>query len=78
MRKLEGASMSKKLIAAMSGGVDSSYLAYFAVRKLGLRPLAVHFDNGWNTELAVENVNRIIDELHLELLTYVIDWEEYQ
>lgn len=65
-------------LIGLSGGVDSSYLAYFAVRKLGLRPLAVHFDNGWNSELAVDNVNRIIDKLDLKLFTFVINWEEFK
>ena len=76
--KKQGKSEKFDCLIGLSGGIDSSYLAYFAVRTLGLRPLAVHFDNGWNTELAVDNVNRIIDGLHLELLTYVIDWEEFK
>jgi N-acetyl sugar amidotransferase len=65
-------------LIGLSGGIDSSYLAYFAVRKLGLRPLAVHFDNGWNSELAVDNVNRIIDKLDLQLFTFVMNWEEFK
>lgn len=65
-------------LIGLSGGVDSSYLAYFAVGKLGLRPLTVHFDNGWNSSLATENVNKLVTSLKLELRTYVIDWEEFR
>ena len=64
-------------IVGLSGGVDSSYVAYQAV-KLGLRPLAVHFDNGWNSELAVKNIEHIVKRLNLDLLTFVIDWEEFR
>lgn len=64
-------------ILGLSGGVDSSYVAYQAV-KLGLRPLAVHFDNGWNSELAVENIEKMVKKLGLDLVTYVIDWDEFR
>lgn len=64
-------------IVGLSGGVDSSYVAYQAV-KLGLRPLAVHFDNGWNSELAVKNIEHIVKKLNLDLITFVIDWEEFK
>lgn len=64
-------------IVGLSGGVDSSYVAYQAV-KLGLRPLAVHFDNGWNSELAVKNIENIVKRLNLDLYTFVIDWEEFR
>lgn len=64
-------------IVGLSGGVDSSYVAYQAV-KLGLRPLAVHFDNGWNSELAVKNIEQIVKRLDLDLVTFVIDWEEFK
>lgn len=64
-------------IVGLSGGVDSSYVAYQAVR-LGLKPLAVHFDNGWNSELAVKNIEQIVKRLGLDLLTFVIDWEEFR
>jgi N-acetyl sugar amidotransferase len=64
-------------IVGLSGGVDSSYVAYQAV-KLGLRPLAVHFDNGWNSELAVQNIERIVKQLGLDLMTVVIDWDEFR
>jgi N-acetyl sugar amidotransferase len=64
-------------IVGLSGGVDSSYVAYQAVR-MGLKPLAVHFDNGWNSELAVKNIEQIVKRLGLDLLTFVIDWEEFR
>jgi N-acetyl sugar amidotransferase len=64
-------------IVGLSGGVDSSYVAYQAV-KLGLKPLAVHFDNGWNSELAVKNIERLVTRLGLDLQTFVIDWEEFR
>ncbi len=50
---------------------------YLAARQ-GLRPLAVHFDNGWDSELAVENIQRVVDGCGFDLLTYVIDWREFR
>lgn len=64
-------------ITGVSGGVDSTYLAYLA-KKLGLRPLIVHFDNGWNSELAVKNIENIISKLGFDLYTLVVDWEEFK
>ncbi len=64
-------------IMGLSGGVDSTYVAWLA-KKLGLRPLAVHFDNGWNSELAVMNIENIISRLEFDLYTYVIDWNEFR
>lgn len=63
-------------IIGISGGVDSSYLTYLAKEKLDLRPLVFHVDAGWNSQEAVNNIERIIDGLGLELYTDVIDWEE--
>lgn len=62
-------------VVGVSGGVDSTYLILQAV-KHGLRPLAVHFDSGWNSELAVDNINNIIKRLDLDLYTDVVDWRE--
>ncbi|MGV8970460.1 MAG: N-acetyl sugar amidotransferase [Microbacteriaceae bacterium] len=62
-------------IIGISGGVDSSYVALQAV-KLGLRPLAVHFDSGWNSELAVDNIHNLVTSLGLDLYTHVVDWRE--
>ena len=63
-------------IIGMSGGVDSSYLAYLAVREYGLRPLIFHVDAGWNSQIAVNNIERLVDGLDIDLFTEVIDWQE--
>jgi N-acetyl sugar amidotransferase len=62
-------------ILGLSGGVDSSFVALKA-KELGLRPLVVHFDSGWNSEIAVKNIENIVRKLGFDLYTYVIDWEE--
>ena len=62
-------------ILGLSGGVDSSYMAYVG-KQLGLRMLAVHFDSGWNSELAVNNIENIVKKLDIDLITWVVDWEE--
>lgn len=64
-------------IIGVSGGVDSTYVAYLT-KKLGLKPLAIHFDNGWNSELAVSNIEKTLDALEIDLFTYVIDWREFK
>jgi N-acetyl sugar amidotransferase len=64
-------------IIGVSGGVDSTYVAY-QVKQLGLRPLAVHLDNGWDSELAVRNIERVLNTLAIELYTHVIDWGEFK
>src|SRR5437868_6063713 len=64
-------------VIGLSGGVDSTYLAYVA-KQLGLRPLAVHFDNGWNSEIAVRNIENVVNRLGLDLFTLVVDWEEFR
>ncbi|MHA1713529.1 MAG: N-acetyl sugar amidotransferase [Candidatus Ranarchaeia archaeon] len=64
-------------VIGLSGGVDSSYVAY-QVKKLGLRPLAVHLDNGWNSELAIKNIEKLVETLNIDLYTYVINWEEFR
>ena len=75
--KAEGKNKKYDCIIGLSGGVDSSYLAYKVV-ELGLRPLAVHLDNGWNSELAVKNIENIVKKLNIDLVTHVIDWEEFR
>ncbi len=60
----------------LSGGADSSYLAYWAIKKAKLRLLAVHVDAGWNSEIAVSNIEKIVSQLGIDLITYVVDWEE--
>ncbi len=64
-------------IIGVSGGVDSTYVAYLT-KKMGLRSLAIHFDNGWNSELAVSNIEKTLDKLGIDLYTYVIDWEVFK
>ena len=64
-------------VIGLSGGVDSSFVAYVAHR-LGLRPLAVHFDNGWNSETAVTNIAKIVEKCGFDLITYVINWPEFR
>lgn len=64
-------------LIGLSGGVDSSYVAYLA-KQHGLRALCVHFDNGWNSELAVMNIHHIVNKLDYDLNTHVINWEEFR
>jgi len=64
-------------VLGVSGGVDSSYLAYIITRR-GLRPLAVHMDNGWNSEKAVVNIKHVIRKLGIDYESYVLDWEEFK
>ena len=64
-------------IMGVSGGIDSSWALVKAV-ELGIRPLAVHMDNGWNSELAQNNIANLIRGLRVDLHTHVIDWEEYR
>jgi N-acetyl sugar amidotransferase len=75
--KSAGANKQHDCIIGLSGGVDSSYLAHVAV-SLGLRPLAIHLDNGWDSELAIGNISRLVNGLGLELETLVIDWREFR
>ncbi len=63
-------------ILGISGGVDSSYMLHIVVKEFGLRPLVFHVDAGWDTEIAVQNIQKLIDGLQLDLYTEVIDWEE--
>ena len=64
------------VIVGVSGGCDSSYLLYKA-KELGLRPLAVHFDNTWDSTIAVQNIHNVLKKLDVDLYTYVVDNEEY-
>lgn len=64
-------------VIGVSGGVDSTYVAY-CVKELGLRPLAVHLDNGWDSELAVGNIEGVLKRLAIDLYTHVIDWDEFK
>jgi N-acetyl sugar amidotransferase len=73
--KETGKSKKYDCIIGLSGGVDSTYVA-FLVKQLGLRPLAVHFDSGWNSEIAVSNIYNIVKNLDIDLYTHVCDWTE--
>ena len=64
-------------IVGVSGGADSAYALYLA-RQHGLRPLAVHMDNGWNSELAVNNIENLVRKLDVDLYTHVVEWREYR
>ncbi len=75
--RAEGEGQEFDSVIGLSGGVDSSYVAYLA-KKLRLRPLAVHFDNGWNSEIAVANIKNIVTSCDMELMTYVINWPEFR
>jgi 3'-phosphoadenosine 5'-phosphosulfate sulfotransferase (PAPS reductase)/FAD synthetase len=74
--KQDGEGKDFDCIIGMSGGIDSSYLTYVAKEKLGLRPLVFHVDAGWNSQEAVNNIEKLVDGLGLDLYTEVIDWEE--
>ena len=74
--KKEGKNKKYDVIVGVSGGCDSSYLLHLA-KELGLRPLAVHFDNTWNSKIAVENLNKMLEALRVDLWSYVVDKEEY-
>lgn len=75
--KIDGKGKPYDCIIGLSGGVDSTYVAYLAHR-YGLRPLAVHLDNGWNSELATQNIENIVNRLNIDLYTHVINWAEFR
>ncbi len=75
--KEDGKGKEYDCILGVSGGVDSTYLAYIAAQQ-NLRVLCVHFDNGWNSELAVMNIENIVNKCGFQLYTYVIDWNEFR
>jgi N-acetyl sugar amidotransferase len=74
--KRDGAGRDHDCLIGISGGVDSSYLTYIAKEKLGLRPLIFHVDAGWNSQIAVNNIEKLVDKLGFDLYTEVVDWEE--
>jgi N-acetyl sugar amidotransferase len=75
--KADGKGKRYDCLIGVSGGVDSTYVA-LEVKRLGLRPLAVHLDNGWDSEIAVSNIHSALQTLGIELYTHVINWEEFR
>jgi asparagine synthetase B (glutamine-hydrolysing) len=73
--KSAGAGKKYDCIIGVSGGTDSSYLLHLAA-EWGLRPLAINLDNGWNSDIAVRNIQKMTSKLNIDLETYVIDYEE--
>ncbi|MDO8965697.1 N-acetyl sugar amidotransferase [Algoriphagus sp.] len=74
--KQEGEGKDFDCLMGMSGGIDSSYLLHVMTKEFGLRPLVFHVDAGWNSQIAVNNIERLVDGLGLDLYTEVINWEE--
>jgi len=75
--KEQGKGKDYDCIIGVSGGVDSTYIAYL-MKEYGLRPLAIHLDNGWNSELAVSNIEKALNTLGIDLVTYIINWQEFR
>jgi len=75
--KARGKRKKHDCVVGVSGGADSTYVLYL-LKKHGLNPLAVHCDNGWNSELAVSNMKNMLNILNVDLFTYVIDWNEFK
>ena len=78
IKKIKNSSKNKKYdcLLPISGGMDSSYVAYLLVKRFNLRPLLYHVDAGWNSNIAQNNIEKIIDKLNLDLITDVVDWDE--
>jgi N-acetyl sugar amidotransferase len=74
--KEEGKDRDHDCIIGISGGLDSSYVTYIAKEKFGLRPLMFHCDTGWNSDVGVSNIQKMIEGMHLDLVTEVVNWEE--
>ncbi len=74
--KAEGAGNRYDALVGLSGGIDSAYLAHIMASHHGLRLLAVHVDAGWNSEPAVHNIEKLVRGLDLDLITFVVEWEE--
>jgi len=75
--KLKGKNNKYDCLVGISGGVDSCYTAYLC-KKWGLRPLLLHMDNGWNSDISVSNVKKMVDKLQLDYVSYVLDWKEFR
>jgi len=79
IEKIKKSGKNKKYdcLIGLSGGTDSSYVAYI-VKELGLKPLAVHMDNGWNSEESVKNIRNLCTKLSIDYESYVLDWNEFK
>jgi N-acetyl sugar amidotransferase len=79
INKIKSAGKNNKYdcVVGISGGVDSTYTAYLA-KKMGLRVLGVHMDNGWNSEAAVRNIKIIVEKLGIDYESFVLDWEQFK
>lgn len=75
--KRSGKNNAYDCVLGISGGIDSCYAAYI-LKELGLRVLAVHLDNGWNSEEAVNNIKKICNKLKIDYQSYVLDWEDFK
>jgi N-acetyl sugar amidotransferase len=75
--KKDGKGKPYDVVIGVSGGCDSSYMLHFAKKEFGLRVLASHFDNTYNSRIAVENIDIVLDKLDIDLYTHVVDNEEY-
>lgn len=75
--KYDGRHKKYDCVVGVSGGCDSSFLIYKIKKEFGLRPLAVHFDNTWDSEIAVQNIHKVLKKLNIELYTYVVNNDEY-
>ena len=75
--KEKGENRAYDCIVGISGGVDSCYTAHLC-KEYGLRPLLIHMDNGWDTEISVKNVNTIVEKLGFDYISYVLDWQEFR
>jgi len=76
--KLKGKNKKYDCLIGISGGIDSTYLLYFVTKKLRLRPLVIHIDNEWNSEIATENIEKIVSKLNVDLKTINVDWNEFR
>jgi hypothetical protein len=74
--KKDGKGKKYDCAIGVSGGTDSSYIIYKAVKEWGLRPIAVHYDNTWNSAIATENIRKVLGKLNVDLYTYVVDNKE--
>jgi N-acetyl sugar amidotransferase len=75
--KLKGKGRAYDCVVGISGGVDSCYTAHLCL-EYGLKPLLVHMDNGWNTEISVNNIRKMIDALGFDYISVVLDWDEFR